>query len=200
MPRRKAGAASGVYVALLRAVNVGGNNMVSMKALASSFQKAGFRDVATYINSGNVMFRSAEHDSRAIESVVDSLLSRNHGIETKCIVRSADEIAGLVRTMNTTWKMDEAWRYHVLFLRHTIDSKAVLRDFDADSDLERVTYCPGTLLWSVKVDGVERSAITKLLGRRVSHDMTARNVNTTRRIFELMQAMQGMSDRPTTSA
>jgi uncharacterized protein (DUF1697 family) len=47
-----------VYVALLRGINVGGNNMVPMKALKASFEKLGFRDVATYINSGNVVFRA----------------------------------------------------------------------------------------------------------------------------------------------
>jgi len=45
------------YVALLRGINVGGNNMISMKSLKASFDELGFQDVATYINSGNILFK-----------------------------------------------------------------------------------------------------------------------------------------------
>ena len=47
-----------VFVALLRGVNVGGNNIVSMRELKESFEELGFAQVSTYINSGNVIFTS----------------------------------------------------------------------------------------------------------------------------------------------
>ena len=47
-----------IYIALLRGVNVGGNNKIDMKQLKSAFVEAGFSDVITYINSGNVIFSS----------------------------------------------------------------------------------------------------------------------------------------------
>ena len=49
-----------VYVALLRGVNVGGNNMFSMRVLKNSLQGMGFGEVATYINSGNIIFKTKE--------------------------------------------------------------------------------------------------------------------------------------------
>jgi uncharacterized protein (DUF1697 family) len=55
-----------VYVALLRGVNVGGGNTVSMTSLKQSFERLGLEDVRTYINSGNVFFRSAGTNARAL--------------------------------------------------------------------------------------------------------------------------------------
>jgi uncharacterized protein (DUF1697 family) len=49
-----------VFVALLRGINVGGKNIVSIKALKESFERCGFDDVSTYLNSGNVLFKTKE--------------------------------------------------------------------------------------------------------------------------------------------
>ena len=64
----------GRYVALLRGINVGGKNLIKMTELKGCFEDHGFRNVATYIQSGNVLFESGERSSarlaqRAIESV-----------------------------------------------------------------------------------------------------------------------------------
>jgi uncharacterized protein (DUF1697 family) len=55
------------YVALLRAINVGGNNIIKMDALRSEFEKMGFQSVKTYIQSGNVLFESDLSDKSEIE-------------------------------------------------------------------------------------------------------------------------------------
>ena len=53
------------YLALLRGINVGGKNLIKMPALKACFENNGFTDVATYIQSGNVFFKSTEKDHRA---------------------------------------------------------------------------------------------------------------------------------------
>ncbi|MGV2794760.1 DUF1697 domain-containing protein, partial [Clostridium perfringens] len=47
-----------IYIALLRGINVGGNNKIDMKQLKASFERVGMRDVVTYINTGNIIFDS----------------------------------------------------------------------------------------------------------------------------------------------
>lgn len=49
-----------VYVALLRGINVGGNNKIDMKLLKQTFEQAGMNDVVTYINTGNIIFRTMD--------------------------------------------------------------------------------------------------------------------------------------------
>jgi uncharacterized protein (DUF1697 family) len=179
-----------VYVALLRGINVGGKNMISMQALKGSFEALGFHDVTTYINSGNVLFRSARRDARELERQIDQMLTREFGIPARTVVRSFREMARLIKTIATTWKPDPAWRYNVVFLRHEIDSESVLADRAIDAEVERVVYCPGTVLWSARVDALTRSTFVKLPALAVYRNMTTRNLNTTTKLFELMQRME----------
>ena len=62
-----------VFVALLRGVNVGGKNMISMSSLKESFEEMGFGGVVTYINSGNIMFKSKEADARKLERKIEQM-------------------------------------------------------------------------------------------------------------------------------
>ena len=54
------------YVALLRGINVGGKNLIRMPALKAAFEAAGFEDVSTYIQSGNVLFSSPSRSARRL--------------------------------------------------------------------------------------------------------------------------------------
>jgi uncharacterized protein (DUF1697 family) len=190
VPRRSPGSPPSVYVALLRGVNVGGNNMVSMKDLKGSFEHLGFQDVATYINSGNVLFRSSETDPRGIEEEIDSMLAKRHALKGGTVVRSYAEMFRLVRTIDRTWTMTPEWRYNVIFLRHAIDSRAILETLAPKPDIENVVYCPGTLLWSARASDITRTTMVKLSGKPVYRQMTVRNVNTTTKLAELMRRME----------
>jgi uncharacterized protein (DUF1697 family) len=188
--RRQRRGTAAVYVALLRGINVGGKNLVSMKALKASFERLGFADVDTYINSGNVVFRSTEADPRALERRIDRMLSREHGLPTRTVVRSAAEMARLVDTIDESWQIDSRWRYNVIFLRHTIDSARVLAGIELKPDIEQVVYCPGTLLWSAQLSALTRTAMLKMASRPIYKDMTVRSVRTTRTILALMQRIE----------
>src|SRR5215208_2293265 len=113
---------STVFVALLRGVNVGGNNMISMSSLKKSFETMGFKDVVTYINSGNIIFNSTQADARKLESKIEQMLSRDYQLDSKVVVRSFSEMEKLVQSLPRNWTGDSSWRYNVIFLRHTIDS------------------------------------------------------------------------------
>jgi uncharacterized protein (DUF1697 family) len=60
-----------IFVALLRGINVGGNNMIRMSSLKASFEGMSFKDVSTYINSGNIIFRAKEGDARKLERNIE---------------------------------------------------------------------------------------------------------------------------------
>ena len=178
-----------VFVALLRGINVGGNNMIRMSSLKASFEKMGFKDVTTYINSGNIIFRSKEGDARKLEGNIERMLSREYQLECKVVVRSFSEIANLVEHLPKNWGDDERWRYNVMYLRHSIDSADVLDLLELKKDIEQVVYCAGTLLWSVRVSEATLTSMNKLPGKKIFQDMTVRNLNTTKKLYELMKKM-----------
>jgi len=178
---------SNVFVALLRAVNVGGNNMISMSSLKQSFETMGFTSVVTYINSGNIVFKSKEADARKLETKLEQMLSRDYQLGSKVVVRSLSEMEKLVQSLPQNWMGDSAWRYNVIFLRHTIDSEKILAELEVKKEIEEVVYRPGALLWSAQVSELNRTNMLKLSSRKMYQDMTVRNLNTTRKLFGLMK-------------
>lgn len=176
-----------VFVALLRGVNVGGNNMISMRALKESFEAMGFKQVATYINSGNIIFTTKETDARKLERKIEQMLSKEYQLESKVVIRSLAEMAQLVKSLPRSWDGDSSRKYNVIFLRHAIDSEKILADLPVKNDIEELLYRPGTLLWSALASEAARSNMVKLATRKIYKDMTVRNLNTTKKLHELMK-------------
>jgi len=183
-PRR----AGSVWVALLRGVNVGGNSIVSMRALKESFERLGFQDVRTYINSGNVLFRASGVSARALERRIDRMLSRDYGLRARTVVRSRREMSRVVERIAREWTPDPAWKWNVMFLRHTVDAKRALAGFELKPGIERVVQCPGTWLWSARIRDMGRTAMMKVGKSPLYQEMTVRSVNTTKAILSLMES------------
>ncbi len=177
----------GVFVALLRGVNVGGNNMISMRALKESFEALGFDEVSTYINSGNIIFKSKETDARKLEIKIERMLAKDYQLDSKVVIRTLPEMEKLVQALPRSWNDATRWRYYVIFLRHTIDSEEILAELPPNPDVEEIVYHPGTLLWSALISDLTRSRIQKLSTRKIYKDMTIRNLNTTQKLLSLMK-------------
>ena len=115
------------------------------------------------------------------------MLSKEYGLDSKVVVRSLSEMEKLVESLPPSWNGDSDWRYNVIFLRHTIDSEEILADVPAKTDIEEIIYRPGTLLWSAQVTNINRTNLAKLASRKIFREMTVRNLNTTRKLYELMK-------------
>ena len=176
-----------VIISMLRGVNVGGNNMIKMRVLKASFERLGFAQVSTYINSGNIIFKSKETEARKLERKIEQMLVKEYGLESKVVVRSLAEMETLVKNLPRTWTGDGNWRYNVIFLRHTIDSEEILAELQFKGDIEQLVYRPGVLFWSAQVTELSRTQLQKLSSRKIFQDMTVRNLNTTKKLYELMK-------------
>jgi len=179
-----------VFVALLRGVNVGGNNIISMRELKERFEGIGFNQVSTYINSGNVIFATKETDPRKLEVKIEKMLSKDFQLDSKVVVRSLGQMERLVKSLPKSWTGDRDWRYNVMFLRHTIDSEAVLEELATTTESEELVYRPGTLLWSAHIKDIDRTSMNKMSSRKVFREMTVRNLNTTKKLCELMRKVE----------
>lgn len=178
------------HVALLRGINVGGNNVIPMSALVKTFERLGLESVKTYIASGNVLFRTGACEPRALEARIERALSKAHGYDARVVLRSHDEMTRHVADLPRAWKRpDPKMRYNVLFLRHEIDSESVLEGLAPKPDIEQVWYRPGVLYWSAHTSDLGRTSMVKLASKSIYKHVTVRNLNTTRKIAELMDGM-----------
>jgi len=85
------------HIALLRGINVGGHNKVAMADLRAVVTGLGHTDVATYIQSGNVLFTSDEADTEVLGTALEEAITRSLGVKPSVIVLSRGELARVVR-------------------------------------------------------------------------------------------------------
>jgi len=83
------------HVALLRGINVGGNNKVPMADLRTLVGELGHTDVSTYIQSGNVLFTAADADTAALARAITEAILAKLGVTTPVVVLSREELAGI---------------------------------------------------------------------------------------------------------
>ena len=174
-----------IYVALLRGINVGGNKKVEMAKLKKVFEGLGFSGVSTYINSGNVIFEADEVEVVLIENA----LKQTFGFEIKVLVRDLKNIAKLCKAVPAEWSNDAQQKTDVLFLWDDFDSKASLELIKANPDVDTLKYVSGAIVWHVDREHYAQSGMRQFIGTTIYKNMTARNINTVRRLYELMSRM-----------
>ena len=160
--------------------------MIKMSSLKQSFERMGFVQVATYINSGNIIFKTKEMDARKLEVKIEKMLLQEYQLDSKVVIRTLAEMAKLVQSLPESWSNESEWRNNVMFLRHTIDSKRILDDLPVKSDIEEIVYRPGALLWSVKASDASRTNMARFGSHKLYREVTVRNLNTTRKLHDLM--------------
>ena len=174
-----------IYVALLRGINVGGNNPVEMKKLKVSFETIGFRNVVTYINSGNIVFEEKQDNQYVIARKAEEAIMRDFQLDVKVLIRNFNDFKTICRELPAGWVKNEMMRTDVMFLWEKYDSPEVLEKLKI-SPVDHVMYVPGAVLWNVEGKDYSKSSMVKLVGTDLYRNITIRNANTVRKIFQIM--------------
>jgi len=175
------------YVALLRGINVGGNNIIKMSALKSCLEREGFTDVTTFIASGNVVFECDTRDAAKLTRRIETVLSKTFGYDSRVVVLSAAQLAKIVARAPRDWSKRSDLRCNVLFLRSPVTAEEAIAFIDAGPGIDRVESGPGVLYASTLLRSLKKSRLGKIIGTKVYKDITIRTYNTSRKILALME-------------
>jgi uncharacterized protein (DUF1697 family) len=183
------------HVALLRGVNVGGHNRVAMAELRSVVASLGHTDVATYIQSGNVVFTAADPDAApaTLATGLEEVIAAELGVRARVVVLSGAELAA-VAVANPYPDQQDPKRLHAIFLTGEPDADAVafLTDAQAKAALKGSrdeARFVGRTLYLHTPDGFGRSELAKELSRpRGPAQGTARNWATVTRLLAMLDA------------
>ncbi|HSX28956.1 MAG TPA: DUF1697 domain-containing protein [Candidatus Saccharimonadales bacterium] len=161
-----------------------------MTELKGCFERLGYRNVKTYINSGNVIFSADRTDARALESTIEPALEQAFSFPITVVVRSLAEMEATIADIPKTWTIQaNQLRCNVIFLHHTIDDPTIVDKLPVREGVDAIRYTPGAVLWSTKLALITKTSLTKIIGTPLYKGMTIRNINTTRKVYELMQAL-----------
>ena len=174
------------HVALLRAINVGGNNLIRMTALRAVIGNLGFRDVSTYIASGNVIF-SGSGSGKALETKIEAELSRAFRYDSRVVVRSFPQMRQVIGEAPKGWPRPE-YRCNVIFLKSSLSPKTALAAMPPKPGVDDVSHGPGVLYVATRMDRRTRSGLSKFMGTPPYKLTTIRTYGTCSKILELMEA------------
>jgi len=175
-----------VYVALLRGINVGGNNIVKMTALRDAFEALGFTAVATYIQSGNVVFTARSGDKAALTKKIESALAKTFAYDSKVVIVSAKELAAVVDEAPRGFGKDPArYRYDVLFVKPPLDPRAALSEVPTAPGVDEVHAGTHALYFRRVIAEATKSRLSKLVQKPIYKSLTIRNWNTTMKLLEM---------------
>ncbi len=171
------------WVALLRGVNVGGANRLPMAELRAALEDAGLADVATYIQSGNVVFRSAARAPARPASIVGDAIEGVGGFRVPVLVLSAEELERAAASVPFDADADpKSVMLWFLFEAPRDPDLDALRALAANGErfhlAERVfaLHAP---------NGVGRSKLAAQVERKLGVDATARNLRTVRKLLAM---------------
>lgn len=173
------------YIALLRGINVTGRNKVPMSELKELAAGLGWTDVATYIQSGNVVFRARGAPAK-LEDALEKAIAKHFELAIPVIVRAAKDWPGYVAGNPFADACKTAPNRVMLGL-----SKSTPLEGAAGALRERATAgeqvkLVGDALWINFPEGVARSKLTPaLLDRLVGSPVTMRNWNTVQKLAEM---------------
>jgi uncharacterized protein (DUF1697 family) len=178
-------------IAMLRAVNLGSHNRIKMDALRALCTSLRLRDPQTYVQSGNVVFRTSEREVARLGKKIGNAIERGFGFRTDVIVRTGAEMRGVV-ARNPFAKRSgiEPGKLIVLFLAGELgpEAREKVRSIKADPEELRMD---GRELYIYFPNGMGRSKLsTASIERALKTPGTGRNWNSVTKMLEMAEKLE----------
>jgi uncharacterized protein (DUF1697 family) len=174
------------YIALLRGINVGGNNIIKMADLVKTVEKCGFTNVKTYIQSGNVLFESAGKNKSEIVEKLEAALLKDFNYNSRIIVKTHEQLKKIAAEVPPDWEKRNDLRCYIAFVAEPVTVQDVMQEIELNEGIDFLKTGESVLYMSTLLSGLTRSRFTRLITRRTYKDISIRNYNTVRKLLELM--------------
>jgi uncharacterized protein (DUF1697 family) len=176
------------WIMLLRGINVGGKKLLAMKDLVRTLETFHFANIKTYIQSGNIVFQSAEMRTVEMSEKVASRIEEKHGFRPQVILLGADEFREAMQRNPFPNAETEPKTLHLLFL----DSAPTAPDIDMLGEIKSATeqyQLSGRVFYLHAPDGIGRSKLAQRVEKCLGVAATGRNWRTVSKLWKIAQTM-----------
>ena len=174
------------YIALLRGINVGGKNIISMTELKNLFIESGFEEVSSYINSGNIIFSSKETSEKILKKRIEELIENKFRLSIPTLIMKAEDLLTYFKMVPEWWGNGTALKHNAVFIMPPITAREALEKIGI-SEYEKVRYSGQLIFWSAKLKDFPKTRLTRIKGTEIANSITIRNSNTTKKIIEMIK-------------
>lgn len=176
-----------VWIGLFRGINIGKHKM-PMKELVKVLEAEGLSDVKTYIASGNVLFRS-DLDQKTLTGLIEDIVEKNFGFRPPLTLVTPNHLEKLLMENPFRDHEHRGKAQHIFFFRappYRID-RDILNGLKGETEDYFVT---NEALYFYAPDGIGRSVFAEKMGKGITADMTARNLNTCEALRDMATEME----------
>jgi uncharacterized protein (DUF1697 family) len=176
------------FVALLRGINVGGKNPIRMPDLVECFSDAGYGDVSTYLQSGNVLFSAGKKKGPKLEAEIETMLEQRFATQLLVVVRSRDELAKTIDAAPADHGSPKL-RSDVFFLKHPLTAEEALAEMpELREGVDSVAPGPGAIYFSRVAATATKTRIQRFMSKPIFQQITVRNWRTSTKLLEKLDA------------
>lgn len=174
------------YIAFLRGVNVSGQKLIKMAELKALFEKWGYKNVRTYIQSGNVVFELPKVKNETLAKKIESQLEKALGYDVTVVVRTPDEIKAIIAAYPfSKIKNHDTYRLHVAFLSAEPE-KTNTKELESLSSTDEMFKVTGNNVYLIyRQDFPNTLAGKNILEKKLKVRATVRNWNTVNKILNI---------------
>ena len=176
-----------IYIALLRGINVGGNNPLPMKALAAMLETLGARQVQTYIQSGNAVFQSAVKNPLQLSKRFSAEIKKQHGFEPQVLVLELDTVKQAAAENPFPEAEINPATLHIGFLATPATDPDLAKLMSLKTVSERF-HLNDRALYLHTPEGLGNSKLATRAEKHIGVAMTIRNWRTLSKIIEMADA------------
>lgn len=169
------------YISILRGINVSGQKKIKMTDLKALYEKLGFTDVKTYIQSGNVVFKAKETDAVTLEQLISTAIQKQYNFEVPNLILIPQEIEQALA--NNPFKDIE--KMYFTFLAEMPQQENILK-LKTYSFKDEYYELIGKVIYSHFPNGAGRAKMTNnFFENKLKVMATSRNLNTTEKLLEM---------------
>lgn len=175
------------YAAFLRGINISGKNRVSMPVLKQVMEQAGYKEVVTYLNSGNILFQTEEDDP---SDTIADLIQARFDLDIPVHVISVSRLQDILEHAPHWWGMDDRCLYdNLIFILTDESAEDISQEIGETSDgLERVACFEDVIFWSFDRNKYQKCNWWKKTAQSgIGEKLTIRTAATLRKLLGKVQ-------------
>lgn len=179
------------YVAFLRGINVGGKNIIKMAELQACLSEAGFANVTTYIQSGNVLFSGPATDGDKLSAQFSAALKEPFSYTAPIAVRSHQQMHEIVSSAPKGFgTQPDLYRYDVLYLIPPLTAAECMQSVGIKEGVDSATAGDSVIYFSRLIARAAQSRLNRIISTPAYQKITIRNWNTTTKLLAMMDATE----------
>jgi len=172
------------FIALIRGINVGGNNIIAMSDLKNAVSKCGYKNVSTYIQSGNIIFESDKNEVCVIAEKLEICILNTFKCNTKVVVLTEKMLQAVVKQAPTNWNKEDNTRKYIAFTIPPVEVNEVVKEITMRGGVDSLKTGKNVLYMSTDLNHLTKSGFNKLASKKIYKSLTIRNYNTVSKLLK----------------